>query len=293
MKTEKNILIAFILNLVFSVVEFIGGFLTGSVAVISDALHDAGDAVSIGISFFLEKKSKKQPDDIYTYGYARYSVMGSVITNLILLIGSCVVAVNAVNRIINPVEINYNGMIIIAILGFGINSVAAYYTAGNGSLNQKAVNLHMLEDVFGWAAVLAGSVVMKFTDSAMIDPLMSVGISAFILINAVKNLKEVFFLFVEKTPQGINADKIREHILRLDGVIDVHHIHIRSIDGINNYATMHVVTDGDTCEIKERIRKELYEHGICHVTLETESVSDICGEKQCHIDSIKEHHHCH
>ena len=292
MKTEKNILIAFILNLVFPVVEFIGGFLTGSVAVISDALHDAGDAVSIGISFFLEKKSKKQPDDIYTYGYARYSVIGSVITNLILLIGSCVVAVNAVNRIINPVEINYNGMIIIAILGFGINSVAAYYTAGNGSLNQKAVNLHMLEDVLGWAAVLAGSVVMKFTDSAIIDPLMSVGIAAFILINALKNLKEVFFLFVEKTPQGINVNKIKEHILRLDGVIDVHHIHIRSIDGINNYATMHVVTDGDTCEIKERIRKELSEHGICHVTLETESVSDICGEKQCHIDSIKEHHHC-
>ena len=114
MKTEKNILIAFILNLTFSVFEFIGGVVTGSVAIVSDAVHDIGDAVSIGISYFLEKKSKKQPDEKYTYGYARYSVIGSVITTLILLFGSFMVISNAVNRIITPVEINYNGMILFA-----------------------------------------------------------------------------------------------------------------------------------------------------------------------------------
>ena len=115
MRTEKNILVAFVLNLLFSIFEFVGGIFTGSVAIISDAIHDIGDALSIGISYFLEKKSKKQPDDVYTYGYARYSVIGSVITTLILLFGSVMVIYNAILRIINPVPINYNGMILFAV----------------------------------------------------------------------------------------------------------------------------------------------------------------------------------
>ena len=150
MKSEKNILIAFILNLSFSVFEFIGGLLTGSVAIISDSIHDIGDAASIGIAFFLEKKSKKQPDSTYTYGYARYSVLGSIITTLILIFGSVMVIFNAVIRIINPTEIHYNGMIIFSIFGVCVNSGAAFFTRNGDSLNQKAVNLHMLEDVLGF-----------------------------------------------------------------------------------------------------------------------------------------------
>ena len=149
MKSEKNILIAFILNLNFSVFEFFGGIFTNSVAIISDSIHDIGDAVSIGISYFLEKKSKKQPDNTYTYGYLRYSVIGSIITTLILLVGSVLVVINAVKRILNPVDINYNGMIIFAIIGVVVNFLAAYFTRHGDSLNQKAVNLHMLEDVLG------------------------------------------------------------------------------------------------------------------------------------------------
>ena len=131
MKTEKNILIAFILNLSFAIFEFFGGVFTGSVAIVSDAIHDVGDATSIGISYFLEKKSKKKPDEKYTYGYLRYSVMGSVITTLILLFGSCAVIYNAVIRIFNPVEINYNGMIIFAVVGVAVNFLAAYLTSAS------------------------------------------------------------------------------------------------------------------------------------------------------------------
>ena len=104
MRSDKNILIAFVLNLAFSVFELIGGLFTNSVAIMSDALHDIGDAASIGISYFLEKKSKRQPDDVYTYGYLRYSVIGSVITVLILLTGSVLVVINAVGRIFEPQE---------------------------------------------------------------------------------------------------------------------------------------------------------------------------------------------
>ena len=144
MKSEKNIFIAFILNLSFSIFEFIGGFFTGSIAIISDAVHDIGDATSIGIAFFLEKKSRKMPDDKYTYGYLRYSVLGSAITTLILILGSIAVIYNAVIRIINPSEINYNGMIGFAIVGVCVNLIAATLTHKGDSLNQKAVNLNML-----------------------------------------------------------------------------------------------------------------------------------------------------
>lgn len=295
MKTEKNILIAFILNLLFSVFEFVGGIFTSSVAIISDAVHDMGDALSIGISYFLEKKSKKQPDDVFTYGYARYSVIGSVITTLILLFGSVMVIYNAILRIINPVPINYSGMIIFAIFGVIVNFIAAYVTKEGDSLNQKAVNLHMIEDVLGWAVVLVGAVVMKFTDFWIIDSLMSIGVAVFIFVNAFKNLKEVLDLFLEKVPKNVCVDEIKEHILGVEGVVDVHHIHIWSLDGHNNFATMHIVSNKCQTELKEKIREELAEHGINHATLEFENEGEHCEKKHCHIEHNEHsgHHHHH
>ena len=295
MKTEKNILLAFILNLAFSVFEFVGGIFTGSVAIVSDAVHDMGDAASIGISYFLEKKSKKQPDEKYTYGYARFSVLGSIITTVILLFGSVLVIFNAVNRIIEPTEINYNGMIIFAIIGTSINFAAAFLTRDGKSLNQKAVNLHMIEDVLGWVVVLLGAIVMRFTDFALIDPIMSIGVAVFILVHAIKNLKEAIDLFLEKTPHGITIQEMREHIAQLEGVLDVHHIHIWSVDGQAHYATMHIVTNADAHQIKEKIRAEAREHGISHVTLELESEGEPCHEKNCSVtftaNALCHHHH--
>ena len=293
MKTERNILIAFILNLFFSLFEFIGGIFTGSVAILSDAIHDIGDAASIGISYFLERKSKKQPDSNYTYGYLRYSVLGSIITTLILLFGSAAVIYNAVLRIITPAEINYNGMIIFAVFGVAVNFIAAMVTKDGDSLNQKAVNLHMLEDVLGWAVVLVGAVVMRFTDFAIIDPILSIAVAAFILINAIKNLKEILDLFLEKIPHGIEIDEIKEHLLEIQGVLDVHHIHIWSMDGQNNYATMHIVTNENSGDIKEKVRHELSEHNIGHATLEIEAEGENCHEQSCTIDAHSSHHHHH
>lgn len=293
MKTEKNILVAFILNLAFSIFEFIGGIFTGSVAIVSDAVHDIGDAASIGISYFLEKKSKKQPDETHTYGYARYSVIGSVITTLILLLGSAAVIYNAVLRIITPTEINYNGMIVFAVVGVVVNFLAAFFTRHGDSLNQKAVNLHMLEDVLGWIVVLIGAIVMRFTDFAILDAIMSIGVALFILINAIRNLKEVLDLFLEKTPCGVSVAEIKEHIMEIDGVSDVHHIHVWSMDGQSNYATMHIVTDFDAHIIKELVREELKEHGIGHVTLELEAVGEHCHDQSCHVETVAHGHHHH
>lgn len=291
MKTEKNILIAFILNLFFSVFEFFGGIFTGSVAIISDAIHDIGDAFSIGISYILEKISKKQPDEKYTYGYLRYSVIGGFITSSILLFGSVAVIYNAIFKLFNPNEINYNGMIIFAVVGTVINLFAAILTHGGDSINQKAVNLHMLEDVLGWIIVLIGAIVMKFTDLKLIDPLLSIAVALFIIINAIKNLIEIVNLFLEKAPQNIDTNEIKKHIMEIKDIIDVHHIHIWSLDGQNNYATMHIVTNGDSHEIKEKVRKELEEHGICHATLELESPGEHCESEHCHTNALSHSHH--
>ncbi|MBE6787402.1 MAG: cation transporter [Ruminococcaceae bacterium] len=297
MKTQKNILIAFILNLTFSIFEFFGGIFTGSVAIISDSVHDLGDALSIGLSYFLERKSRKQPDNTYTYGYLRFSVLGGIITTMILLIGSVAVIYNAILRIINPVDINYNGMIIFAVIGAVINFGAAYFTREGDSINQKAVNLHMVEDMLGWIVVLIGAVVMKFTNFNLLDPLLSIAVAIFILINAIRNMNEVLDIFLEKTPHSIDFEEIKEHLLNIDGVIEVHHIHIRSIDGHSNYATMHIVANGDFHEIKHNVREELAEHGICHATLELETPQEQCHEHECHIHhenhSHGHHHHHH
>ena len=296
MKNEKNILIAFILNLSFSVFEFVGGIFTNSVAIISDSIHDIGDAVSIGVSYFLEKKSKKQPDNIYTYGYLRYSVIGSVITTLILLVGSVLVVINAVNRIFNPQEINYNGMIIFAVIGVAVNFLAAYFTRDGDSLNQKAVNLHMVEDVLGWMVVLIGAIVMRFTDFLLIDPILSIAVAVYIFIHAFSHLKEALDLFLVKIPEGIEIDEIKHHLLEIDGVLDVHHIHVWSMDGNQNYATMHIVTNGEHLEIKKAVKEELKEHGIIHATLELENENEHCEDEHCHTHSHTHshgHHHHH
>ena len=296
MKTEKNILIAFVLNLAFSIFEFFGGVFTGSVAIISDAIHDIGDAASIGISYFLERKSKKQPDETYTYGYARYSIIGGVITTLILLFGSVMVIYNAVGRIIAPQPIYYDGMILFAIVGALVNFGAAFFTREGDSLNQKAVNLHMLEDVLGWIVVLIGAVVMRFTDFALIDPLMSIGVAVFIFINAMRNLKTALDLFLEKAPHDVDLTELKEHILSVEGVLDVHHIHLWSMDGQNNFATMHIVARGNPHQIKDAVKVELKQHGIGHATLELEEESEHCHERHCHVEfnqSSGHHHHHH
>ena len=259
MKTEKNILIAFLLNLFFSIFELVGGIFTNSIAIISDAIHDFGDSLSIGISYFLEKKSKRKPDSKYTYGYSRYSILGAFITNSILIAGSILVIYNAIERIINPVEVKYHGMLGLAFAGMTINFCAAYFTKGGHSLNQKAVNLHMLEDVLGWFVVLVGAIIMNFTKIDIIDPILS-----------------------------------KEHLLKIDGVADIHHIHIWSLDGVNNCATMHVMIDNnDIDNIKKMTKEELLEHGVSHTTLEIENKDSDCDDLECTTKEVEHHHHHH
>ena len=183
-------------------------------------------------------------------------------------------------------------MIVFAIMGVILNFIAAYVTRKGDSINQKAVNLHMLEDVLGWIVVLIGAIIMNFTNISIIDPIMSIAVAIFILIHSLKNLKKVLDIFLEKTPDDIDIDKLKQHLLKVKGVEDIHHIHIWSIDGYNNYATMHIVSKSkDISKLKNEVREELEEHNIHHAILETED--EACDDQECSVnyEEVEHHHH--
>ena len=298
MRSDKNIFIAFLLNFLFSAVELIGGIFTGSIAIISDALHDFGDAAAIAVSAFLEHKSKRPADNTHTYGYSRYSVIGGAINAIILLVGSVIVVYGSVMRFISPSPIHYDGMLIMAVFGVIVNSLAAYTTHGGHSMNERTINLHMLEDVLGWLVVLVGAIVMRFTDWWFIDPLMSLCVAIFIFIHAAKNMAQIVNVLLEKVPENISVEELKTAISELPGVEVVHHIHVWSLDGDTVLATMHIVTQNEMHHVKDAVRHLCEQNGIHHVTMELECTNEHSHEHECNIkhenhEGCHHHHHHH
>ena len=279
---SENIKIAFLLNLGFSILEAIGGYLTNSISIFTDSIHDFGDSISIGVSYLLEKKSSKEANHEYTFGYLRYSLLGALITSIILLTGSIIMIYEAVPRLIHPEEINHDAMIIFAIFGVIINGYAAYRTSHGEKHNEKAINLHMLEDVFGWVAVLIGSIVIKIFNLTIIDPILSILITLYILFHVYRYIKEVFNIFMEKVPDDISINELKEHIEKeFENVKNIHHIHVWSLDGVNHYMTLHVELNNDLSKdelikLKQDIKKELNNHNINHITLEFDYLGEKC-----------------
>lgn len=296
MKSDRKIFIAFILNLFFSIFEFFGGIVTGSISIASDSLHDFGDAITIGTSYFLEKKSKRKPDKKYTYGYLGFSVLGGAITNLVLLLGSILIIYKAVQRLINPITVNYDGVITFAIVGILVNLLAGFFTRDKETINQKAVNLHMLEDALGWFTVLIGGITAIIFNLQYIDAILSIILSLFIVINALKGLKEIIDVYTLKTPKNVEVDKLTSELNEIEEISEIHHLHVWSIDGNNNYATLHVVSDSELNLVKGRVKEIFYINHIKHVTVEIEKTEELCEEKQCKIREKKHcchHHHGH
>lgn len=302
-KSTRNIKTAFILNLSFSIVELIGGVFTNSTAIIADALHDFCDSLSIAAAWFLEKKSEKKPDEKYTYGYARFSVLGALISSVFLLVSSILVICLAVPRIINPEAVNYEGVLLLAVLGVIINGLAVYKTAKGQSLNEKAINLHLLEDVLTWVVVLAAGIAMKILDLPILDPILSVLIAVYILFKVVKNLKSILEVFLEKAPSDIDMVELKQQLLKNQKIKDIHHVHLWTLDGMDKYATLHVTVRNGVdktslekiiIEIKEFIRENLREHKITHSSIEVEFEKEECDDHECHqMDAERDHHHEH
>lgn len=279
--SSKNLGVAFFLNLGFAVVEIIGGMWTNSVAIISDAVHDFGDAFSIGVSFFLERYSEKRRTSTFTYGYKRFSTLGALINSIVLLVGSIFVFMETIPRLFHPAEVNYSGMMWLAVAGLAVNGFAALRLMKGHSISQRAVMLHLLEDVLGWLAVLIGSVVIRYTGWYFIDPLLSVAIGIFILTNVFRNLYAIFRILLQAVPEHLPEGRVREVLERLPGVQGVHDLHVWTLDGEKNIASAHLIVADDVnrediVRVKHEAVDRLKELGIEHLTVEIEYETEGC-----------------
>lgn len=278
---SSNIKVAFFLNLSFSIIEVVGGFLTNSVAILSDALHDFGDSFSLALAWYFQKISKKKSDAKYSYGYRRFSLLGALINSIVLLLGSFFVISESIQRIASPQETNAKGMFLLAIFGIIINGAAMLRLKRGSSLNERAVSLHMLEDVLGWVAVLIGSVVMIFADVPVLDPILSLVIACYILFNIYRNLRDTLRVILQGTPENVDGEEVKTTILGINGIQSIHDLHMWSIDGEYNILTVHVVVDPEVespqmAKLKCRIKEVLEKMGIQHSTLEMEHPNEDC-----------------
>lgn len=278
---SSNIKTAFFLNFAFTIIEFIGGFLTNSVAIMTDAIHDLGDTFSIGMSWYLEKYSKKKRTSDYSYGYTRFSLLSALINVNILLIGSIIVAKESIERLLKPEEVNPEGMIALSILGIIVNGAAVFKMKNAHSLNEKVIFLHLLEDVLGWVAILTGSVVMYFKNIPILDPILSLLIATYIIYGAIKNLKTTSNVFLQGVPKNIDVEKIKKKIELNPDVLDIHDIHVWSLDGDYHVLSAHILVSNNLSseaiiELKSKIHKQMAEEKIPHATLEIEYEGESC-----------------
>ena len=275
MKSTHTLGTAFFLNAAFSLVELTGGIITGSTAILSDAVHDFGDALGIGLSCWFEKRSKHQADEQYTFGYARYTILGGVLSALMLVFGSVVMIVHAIGRLQNPVELQYSGMMAVAIVGVFVNVAAARLVHRGETLNEKAVFWHLLEDVLGWVVVLIGAVVMRLTDWVWIDPLLSIGVATFVAIHAVGHLREGIPIFLEKAPSAVSAKELLARIEAVDGVERIEKLYLWSLDDTQHCAALQLQISGEEEIVKGDVRAVLEEYGIVKEVIETQIAENV------------------
>ncbi|MFV0275655.1 MAG: cation diffusion facilitator family transporter [Parahaliea sp.] len=275
---------AFFLNLGFTVIEFIGGWLTNSTAIMADAVHDLGDSLSIGSAWVLNRLSDRGASASFTYGYRRLSLLGALISGLVLVVGSVWVLMAAIPRLADPVMPHTEGMLGLAVLGVAVNGFAAYRLSGGKTLNERVLNLHLLEDVLGWVAVLIIALVMQFVDWPILDPLLSIGFTLFILFNVLRNLWTTGRLFAQAVPNPELLDGVRESLLAVAGVEALHHLHLWSLDGEHHVLTTHISVAEDVdprqyVSLKEALRAALEGYELSHTTIEIEFAEEVCRDE--------------
>ncbi len=276
---QENIKVAFLLNLTFTIFEIVGGLWTNSMAILTDALHDLGDSISLGVSWYLEKYSEKGPDQKFSYGYARFSLLGALISSVVLLSGSVLIITRAIPRIIQPEAVNPKGMLIFSILGIVINGTAVLRLKKGTSLNEKVVSWHLIEDVLGWIVVLIISVVLIFLDLPVLDPIFSLLITIYVLYNVVKNLKEILNIFLQGVPKNLSIKEIEKEIVEKTGAVAAYHTHIWSMEGERHLLSINLIVNdeierNEVIAIKQNVRKLMMEKEIDHVTVQVDFESE-------------------
>ncbi len=278
----KNIGFAFFLNASFVVVEIIGGLLTGSVAILADAVHDLGDTISLGLSWLLQKKAGRERTKDFTYGYARLSLLSAFISALVIALGSIVILVAAIPRLTNPGTPHGTGMFFLALLGIFVNGWAALRLSRGETMNEKILLWHYIEDVLGWVAVLVGSLFVALLGWAWVDPLLAIGIACFVLWNIFKGLKSTTKLFLQSAPDGFSENEFTAQVKKITGVKEVHDLHIWSLDGNQHVLSLHIELAMTTVEpsvIKSKVRTIAAQMGHFHLTIELEQPSEQCKDR--------------
>ncbi|UZJ44404.1 cation diffusion facilitator family transporter [Marinimicrobium sp. C6131] len=274
---------AFFLNVGFTIIEFIGGVLTNSTAIMADAVHDLGDSLSIGFSWLLARLSGKQANASFTYGYRRFSLLGSFINALVLIVGSVWILSEAIPRLDNPPMPMAGGMLGLAVFGVFVNGFAAYKLSKGKTLNERVLNWHLLEDVLGWVAVLVVAIILMFVDWPILDPLLSIGFTLFILFNVGRNFWQTVRLFLQASPSPELKQALEETLRSLTGVNDVHHLHLWSLDGEHHVLSVHIRTSKMTNienqkKLKKAISRALTDYELAHTTVELEFDTEECRD---------------
>ncbi|RKZ52525.1 MAG: cation transporter [Candidatus Parabeggiatoa sp. nov. 3] len=282
----SNIKVVFFLNLSFTLLEIVGGIWTNSVAILSDAVHDLGDSVALGLSWYFANVSQKKRDSHFSYGYKRFSLLGALISSFILLVGSTLILFEAIPRLIHPETVHVNGMILLAILGVLVNGAAVLKLRRGETQNERVVRLHLLEDVFGWFAVLIAGIVMLFVNLPVLDPILSVGITLYILWHVFKNLRETVNVFLQAIPANMNVEQLEAMLIEKLPIQSIHDWHLWTMDGEYHVLSCHVVVadnlpSKDIIDLKTQIRELLKQYNIQHLTIEVEYENECCELVNC------------
>jgi cobalt-zinc-cadmium efflux system protein len=275
---------AFFLNLAFAILEIIGGLWTNSLAILSDALHDLGDSLTLGLSWYLERISNRSSNRFFTYGYRRFSLLAALLSTLVLISGGLVVLAQALPRLLAPQHSDAQGMLIFALVGIAVNGFAALRLRKSGTMNARVVAWHLFEDVLGWVAVLVVSITLMFWDIHILDPALSILITCYVLWNVIRNFRKTLALFLQAVPEGVDLPAIEHTLLGLPGVLSAHHTHVWSLDGEKHVLTAHVVVDDHSSKeqilaVKSAIRGIADRFHLVHTTLEVEYESEDCHMK--------------
>ena len=280
--SEKNLKLAFFINLGFTIIEIIGGFLTNSVAIISDALHDLGDSLSLGLAWYIEgKANKKGATGEFSFGYARFRLLGALINSVVLVAGSIYIIYEAISRLQNPEAVDSLYMIGFAIVGVLANGYAAWRVSGGKSLNDKVVSWHLLEDVLGWVAVLIVAIILQFKDWYILDPILSLGITLYILWGVGGRLKDTLHLLLQGVPEGLDMQEVKSQLQQVDHVSSIHHMHVWSLDGQHHVLTAHLVLDkishfDQIDDVRQRAIESVAEWDFSHHTFQLELDKEKC-----------------
>lgn len=273
MTTNRAVWLAFFLNLSFAIVEFIAGGVFGSSAVLADSVHDLGDAIAIGLSAFLETISNREEDSHYTLGYKRFSLLGALITAVILMTGSVLVILENITKIFHPQPVNDKGILWLGIIAVTINVLASLVVRKGKTKNESILSLHFLEDTLGWLAVILMAIILRFTDWYILDPLLSLVISFFILSKAIPRFWSTLKIFLDAVPEGVDIKQVKSDLEQLDHVASINQLNLWTMDGLEKNAIVHVclkeIEQMEVC--KESIRTLLKNYGFQNITIEVDA----------------------